>query len=530
MKLFPGITYQAWSGHRLLLRHYVRVGSKNVEETTPSSRGVIKKTPPSTSLPNSSPKQLGEESSKRQNLLHHRFNLFEDVGQREEANFSTSTCSDTPTKIFPFNSRHVGEIVGISRVLLKDDCKLLPAMILMGPSHPVSQSKLPYFSFTQQLAKEINAQMIDLPLDKLRRLALLTHPQRIQSPEESFFQSVNNINARPNGFKRMSPALNSSSVSGYLQSIKSIWSWVQDSLAKTFPGNRVLFMPGLAELLDTPAPFRHEVILFLKSIKQAGTLIVDGTSSGALKISPPHTPVVRREKSSLEQLIMSIQSHSFATNTRLLPADESKASNLQKVLDEYVSKEAPSNASKKEAVQEREERSIVIAETIVWAPLGLPIEGGVTRLGRGIAQKDSQDLVRLLEEDNKRHVSLEQYQVVSSELAKLASTDLPHTLNEVQTNSLIATNIYTINDLNRSHIQRILLACPSGGDAATVAFDDLIEALKSLNLQAPPVTNPMSLIAHQEFTKHESRFINAIVTPGKHTTNSFSNLFRQSEY
>ena len=394
----------------------------------------------------------------------------------------------------------------------------------MGPSHPVSQSKLPYFSFTQQLAKEIDAQMVDLPLDKLRKLALFTNPQKIQSPEDSFFQSVNNLNTRA-GFKRTSASLNASSVYGYLQSIKSIWSWVQDSLEKTFPGNRILFMRGLAELLDTPVPFRHEVILFLKSIKQGGTLIVDGISSGALRASPPFTPPIRKEKSSLEQLVMSIQNYTFAANTRLLPSDEPKPANLQKALDDYVSKEALSNASKKEPVQEKEERSIVIAETIVWAPLGLPIEGGVTKLGRAIAQKDSQDLVRLLEEDNKRHVSLEQYQVISSELAKLASTDLPDTLNEEQTNSLIATNIHTINDLNRSHVQRILLACPSSGEAVTVTFDSLIEALKSLNLQAPPITNPMSLIAHQEFTKHESRFINAIVTPGIHALCTYSNIF-----
>ena len=88
----------------------------------------------------------------------------------------------------------------------------------------------------------------------------------------------------------------------------------------------------------------------------------------------------------------------------------------------------------------------------------------MTRLGRAIAQKDSQDLVRLLEGDNKRHVSLEQYQLISSELAKLANTDLPDTLNEEQTNSLTTTNIHTINDLNRSHIQRILLACPSSSE------------------------------------------------------------------
>ena len=104
------------------------------------------------------------------------------MGQREEANFSTSMCSEVTTKTFPFNSRHVEEIMGISKVLLKDDCKLLPVVILMGPSHPVSQSKLPYFSFTQQLAKEIDAQMVDLPLDKLRKLALFTNPTKDSKP------------------------------------------------------------------------------------------------------------------------------------------------------------------------------------------------------------------------------------------------------------------------------------------------------------------------------------------------------------
>ena len=96
-----------------------------------------------------------------------------------------------------------------------------------------------------------------------------------------------------------------------------------------------------------------------------------------MKASPPFTPPIRKERSSLEQLVMSIQNYNFAANTRLLPADEPKPANLQKVLDDYVNKEALSNASKKEPIQEKEERSIVIAETIVWAPLGLPIEGAV---------------------------------------------------------------------------------------------------------------------------------------------------------
>ena len=164
----------------------------------------------------------------------------------------------------------------------------------------------------------------------------------------------------------------------------------------------------------------------------------------------------------------------------------------------------------------REERSIVIAETIVWAPLGLPIEGGgVSKVGKGIAQKESQDLVRMLEEDNRRHLSVEQYHLVSSELAKAANVDLPSTLTEEQVSALTATNLHTLTDLNRSHIQRILLACPPRNESPTcISFDALIEALKSLNLQAPPIVNPMSLIAQQEFTKHESRFINAIITPG----------------
>ena len=177
-----GAMYKRGRGSAIPLRCYARVGSKSVEE---AARGATRKALPLPPLNQKQQQAQGEDGQKRQGLPLHRFNLFENVGQREEANFSNLIPSDGPTKTFPFNSRHVEEILGISRLLLKEDNKLLPVMILMGPSHPVSQSKLPYISFTQQLAKEMDAQMVDLPLDKLRKLALFTNPQNAQFPEDS---------------------------------------------------------------------------------------------------------------------------------------------------------------------------------------------------------------------------------------------------------------------------------------------------------------------------------------------------------
>lgn len=511
-----------------------------------SSDSLTSLTPASTSssrsLPNSFPK----------------FNLFTDVGQPAVVNLSASLIGAKPKVVtYPFDERSTSQMAAIGKSLMQQQSgavgDVLPAIILIGPAKPSTACKQAYLQTVRRVARDHwqTLQVVDVSLQQLHEIALwhrksanpsveeesqpiseyianslLRPPQRIHQIRASGKkrQYVDELD-KPGLYKFDVPMTSAMLVSRYLSPIRSIWPWVADSLDAAAPEANVIFLRGLAELVDSPQSCVKEVCAFLTHI--AGStgkrvLLVDGMSSARVQY-PVQSMPMNREPTSFERLLARIGASSVQPSSGNNAGQQQQAFqlpfiNLQSLQVPMESMSPQTTAAPGAAPVEKEPEplfaTLTIADGIVRAPLLSPTaKSDGSRASRSAACREATELARMLTEDDRRFVARHNYAVL---LAQLASKQLevvaPSTPSSTEVEQLVQAGLHAMRP-SQSDIQRIALFC-----GQRVDLEGLVEAVNSLAVLERVQTEADSRLHGLDLgklNKHEQRFVSSIITPGR---------------
>lgn len=520
-----------------------------------SSDSLTSLTPASTSSNRSSPNSFP------------KFNLFTDVGQPAVVNLSACLIGVNPKAIvYPFDERSTSQVAAIGKSLMLQQNgtagDVLPAIILIGPGKPPTACKQAYLQTARRVARDHwqSPQIVDVSLQRLHEIALWhrksanpstdedgqsiseyiansllkppqrTHQIRASGKKRQYFDELD----KPGLYKFDVPMTSAMLVSRYLSTIKSIWPWVAESFDAAAPETEanVIFLRGLAELVDSPQSCIKEVCAFLAHITgvmSKKVLILDGTSSARVQY-PVHSMPMSRESTAFERLLARIGACSVQSSSSSNAGQQQQTfqlpfinlQNLQVPIESLSPQAAAQGAAPAEKEPEPSFATLTIADGIVRAPLMSPMaKNDSSRASRSAARKEASELSRMLTEDDRRFVARHNYAVL---LAHLASKQLeivaPSEPSISEVDQLVQAGLHAMRP-SQSDVQRIALFC-----GQRVDLEGLVEAVKSFVVLENPQTNTDNRLHGLDLSKlnkHEQRFVSSIITPGS-TRHLHSNL------